>query len=57
MKIAIPLRTKRQGQGPRVDPIYGAGKLDRRVDHVEDLMRQWRVREADATSRWWSATA
>jgi hypothetical protein len=30
-----------------VDLIYGAGRLDRRVVDVEDLMRQWRVREAD----------
>ena len=30
-----------------MDLIYGAGKLDRRVVDVEDLMRQWRVREAD----------
>jgi len=30
-----------------VDLIYGAGMLDRRVIDVEDLMRQWRVREAE----------
>jgi Family of unknown function (DUF6308) len=30
-----------------VDLIYGAGKLDRRVEGVEDLLREWRVREAD----------
>src|SRR5215218_5891792 len=30
-----------------VDLIYGAGKLDRRVEDVEDLLREWRVREAD----------
>jgi hypothetical protein len=30
-----------------VDLIYGAGHLDRRVVDVEDLMRQWRIREAD----------
>ena len=27
--------------------IYGAGRLDRRVEAVEDLLREWRVREAD----------
>ena len=27
--------------------IYGAGKVDRRVEDVEDLLREWRVREAD----------
>lgn len=26
---------------------YGAGQLDRRVEGVEDLLREWRVREAD----------
>ena len=30
-----------------MDLIYGAGKLDRRVEGVEDLLREWRVREAD----------
>jgi hypothetical protein len=30
-----------------VDPIYGAERLDRRVEGVEDLLREWRVREAD----------
>ena len=30
-----------------MDLIYGASKLDRRVADVEDLMRQWRMREAD----------
>jgi hypothetical protein len=30
-----------------VDLIYGAAKLDRRVEAVEDLLREWRVREAD----------
>lgn len=30
-----------------VDLIYGAGKLDRCVEAVEDLLREWRVREAD----------
>lgn len=30
-----------------MDLIYGAGKVDRRVADVEDLMRQRRVREAD----------
>ncbi|MBA3366257.1 MAG: hypothetical protein H0U03_10815 [Actinobacteria bacterium] len=30
-----------------MDLIYGAGKLDRRVQAVEDLLREWRVREAD----------
>src|SRR5690348_12700571 len=27
--------------------VYGAGKLDRRVENVEELLREWRVREAD----------
>jgi Family of unknown function (DUF6308) len=30
-----------------VDLIYGAGRLDRRVESVEDLLREWRVREAE----------
>jgi hypothetical protein len=30
-----------------VDLIYGAAKLDRCVEAVEDLLREWRVREAD----------
>jgi hypothetical protein len=30
-----------------MDLIYGAGKLDRAVTDVEDLVREWRVREAD----------
>jgi uncharacterized protein DUF6308 len=30
-----------------VDLVYGAGKLDRVVEDVEDLLREWRVREAD----------
>ena len=30
-----------------MDLIYGAGKLDRRVEGAEDLLREWRVREAD----------
>ncbi|PJE01675.1 DUF6308 family protein [Mycobacterium sp.] len=30
-----------------MDLIYGAGRLDRRVVDVENLLRQWRVREAD----------
>ena len=30
-----------------MDLIYGAGVSERRVRDVEDLMRQWRVREAD----------
>ena len=30
-----------------MDLIYGAGKLDRRVEDVEALLREWRVREAD----------
>jgi hypothetical protein len=30
-----------------VDLIYRAARLDRRVPDVEDLLRQWRVREAD----------
>jgi Family of unknown function (DUF6308) len=30
-----------------VDLIYGAGRLDRPVGDVEDLLREWRVREAD----------
>lgn len=27
--------------------IYGAGKLDRRVEGAEELLREWRVRETD----------
>ncbi len=27
--------------------VYGAGRLDRRVDDVESLAREWRVRQAD----------
>jgi hypothetical protein len=30
-----------------VELIYGAGRLDRTVVDVEDLLREWRVREAD----------
>jgi hypothetical protein len=30
-----------------MDLIYGAGELDRRVADVEELLREWRVREAD----------
>jgi hypothetical protein len=30
-----------------VDLIYGAGRLDRQVEGVEDLLREWRVREAE----------
>jgi hypothetical protein len=30
-----------------MDLVYAAGKLDRRVEDVEDLLREWRVREAD----------
>lgn len=30
-----------------MDLIYGAGKLDRRVENVEGLLREWRIREAD----------
>jgi hypothetical protein len=30
-----------------VNLIYGAGRLDRHVEAVEDLLREWRVREAD----------
>jgi hypothetical protein len=30
-----------------MDLIYGAGRLDRRVTGAEELMQQWRVREAD----------
>jgi len=30
-----------------VELIYGASKLDRRVEGVEELLREWRVREAD----------
>jgi len=30
-----------------VDLIYGAGRLDRRVEGAEDLLREWRVREAE----------
>jgi len=30
-----------------MDLIYGAGKLDRRVEDVEDLLREWRDGEAD----------
>jgi hypothetical protein len=30
-----------------VDLICGAARLDRRVPDVEDLLREWRVREAD----------
>ena len=30
-----------------MDLTYGAGQLDRRVEGVEDLLREWRVREAD----------
>src|SRR5690242_151535 len=29
-----------------MDLTYGAGKLDRRVDDVEGLLAEWRVREA-----------
>jgi Family of unknown function (DUF6308) len=30
-----------------MDLVYGAGRLDRRVEDVEDLLREWRIREAD----------
>lgn len=30
-----------------MDLTYGAGRLDRRVEGVEDRLREWRVREAD----------
>ncbi|MBA3476349.1 MAG: hypothetical protein H0T10_06290 [Actinobacteria bacterium] len=30
-----------------MDLVYGAGKLDRRVEDVEGLLREWRVREAE----------
>ena len=30
-----------------VELIYGAGKLDRRVEGVEDLLSEWQVREAE----------
>jgi len=30
-----------------LDLIYGAGKLDRRVEGVEKLLHEWRMREAD----------
>jgi hypothetical protein len=30
-----------------VNLIYGAGRLDRRVEAVEELLQEWRVREAD----------
>jgi hypothetical protein len=30
-----------------VDLVYGAGRLDRPVEDVDDLLREWRVREAD----------
>lgn len=30
-----------------MDLIYGAGRLDRQVECVEDLLREWRVREAE----------
>lgn len=30
-----------------MDLIYGAEKVDRRVQGIEDLAREWRVREAD----------
>ncbi|HEY8774881.1 MAG TPA: DUF6308 family protein [Gaiellaceae bacterium] len=30
-----------------MDLIYGAGKLDRRVEGVEKLLHEWRMREAD----------
>jgi len=30
-----------------VDLIYGAGELDRHVVDVDELLREWRVREAD----------
>ena len=30
-----------------MDLTYGAGQLDRRVERVEDLLREWRMREAD----------
>lgn len=30
-----------------MDLIYGAGRLDRHVKDVEDLLREWRIREAD----------
>ena len=30
-----------------MDLVYGAGRLDRRVEGAEELLREWRVREAD----------
>lgn len=47
MRPADRRLTVRPDRFGSVDLIYGAGRLDRRVEDVEDLLREWRVREAD----------